>query len=95
MPYDPDLRDVIWPDDLFVHLKDKGWSVENIVQAVRGVTVVLFDRIGFRYERAVQQKDYLSQNDVGRLLGVPLMTVIRWCKSGKLARMAIVEEQPV
>ena len=54
--------------------------------SIRGVTVVLFDRIGFRYERVVMPKDYLSQNDVGRLVGVPLTTVIRWCKSGKLSR---------
>lgn len=100
MPYRPDRRDVkvnfdqswlhdpdlIWPDDLFTFLEDKGWSRENIVRAIRGVTVVLFDRIGFRYERVLTPKDYLSQNDVGRLLSVPLMTVIRWCESGRLSR---------
>jgi hypothetical protein len=87
MPYRPDSHEVevIWPDDLFVHLEDHGWRVANIVRAIR-VTVVLRDRIGFCYERLVTPKDYLSQNDVGRILGVPLMTVIRWCKSSKLAR---------
>jgi hypothetical protein len=87
MAYRPDLHDieVIWPDDLFAHLQDEGWPVEKIVQATR-VTVVLRDRFGFQYKRVVMPKDFVSQSDVGRLLNIPVMTVIRWARSGKLPR---------
>jgi DNA-binding transcriptional regulator YiaG len=39
--------------------------------------------------RPIPQKEYLSRNDVAKMLGVDISTISNWQKSGKLNPLAI------
>jgi excisionase family DNA binding protein len=52
--------------------------------AVRGAVIVMRDRIGFKYERAIGLDDYVSQKEAAQLLRVPVMTVNRWVRRRSL-----------
>lgn len=54
---------------------------ENLV---RGAVIVMRDRIGFTYERAIGLDDYVSQKEAAQLLRIPVMTVNRWIRRGSL-----------
>lgn len=61
------------------------WRGEvNDQNAVRGAVIVMRDRIGFKYERAIGLDDYVSQKEAALLLQVPVMTVNRWIRSKTL-----------
>jgi hypothetical protein len=61
------------------------WRSEvNEQNAVRGAVIVMRDRIGFKYERAIGLDDYVSQKEAAMLLQVPVMTVNRWIRSKTL-----------
>lgn len=85
---DPEFGLAGWPEDI-----PKKPTVESALktehhympQEPTEAVIVMRDRIGFRYERIVGLRDYLSQREAAKLLGVPVMRVNRWVKSKKLA----------
>jgi hypothetical protein len=46
--------------------------------------LIFRDRLGFRYERIVGLLNLVSNHEAAYLLGVSLMSVSRWVRSGKL-----------
>jgi hypothetical protein len=66
-------------------VKDQeGWKAPLLDQRDEWATLVFRDRLGFRWERYVGLNDDVSQVEAAKLLGVPLMRVNRWVRSGKL-----------
>jgi hypothetical protein len=48
------------------------------------VTLVMTDRLGFRYERVAGLNNYVSQREAALLLRLPVMTINRWVRAKTL-----------
>jgi len=51
---------------------------------LKDVIITIRDRIGFRYERRVTERDCVSQAQAAAILGVPVMRINRWINSDEL-----------
>jgi len=68
--------------DAVVTLEDATWQ-DRLDDSSGGRCVLAWrDRQGFRWERRVGLNDYVSLADGAQLLGVPLMRVHRWTRTG-------------
>jgi excisionase family DNA binding protein len=59
-------------------------SLAEPSRPIGAAVVVVRDRTGFRYERQVGLDDLVTVRDAAQLLRLPVMTVTRWIKKGRI-----------
>jgi excisionase family DNA binding protein len=59
-------------------------SLDSTDRPIAAAVIVVRDRIGFRYERRVGLDNLVTVRDAAQLLQLPVMTVTRWIKKGRI-----------
>lgn len=59
-------------------------AAPDVGRPIAAAVVVVRDRTGFRYERQVGLDDLVTVRDAAQLLRLPVMTLTRWIKNGRI-----------